>query len=76
MESLDISLLPSLMHTPASIVPLLALAEAKLLELHRLLTEQGIRFIIVLIPSETSIDRRAFDQAPGLSSTEKSLNCV
>ena len=71
VESLDISLLPSLMHAPASIVPLLALAKAKLLELHRLLTEQGIRFIIVLIPSETSIDRRAFDQAIALTQFDR-----
>ena len=71
VESLDISLLPSLKHRPASIVALIALAEAKLLELHRLLTEQGIRFIIVLIPSETSIDQRAFDQAIALTQFDR-----
>jgi hypothetical protein len=63
VESHDIGLRPSLKPTPASIVPLMALAEATLLEMHRLLTEQGIRFIIVLIPSETSIDQRAFHRA-------------
>jgi lysophospholipase L1-like esterase len=70
-EGLDIGLLPSLKPTPAFIGPLMALAEATLLELHRLLTEQGIRFIIVLIPFETSIDQRAFDQAIALTQFDR-----
>ncbi len=70
-ESLDVSLLPALKHVPASIAPLMGLAEAKLLELDRLLTERGIRFIIVLIPSETSIDQRAFDQAIALTQFDR-----
>ncbi|OGW49281.1 MAG: hypothetical protein A2V62_04060 [Nitrospirae bacterium RBG_19FT_COMBO_58_9] len=63
IESLDVSLLPALKDTPDSIAPLIQLVEAKLLELDRLLTERGIRFIIVLIPSEASIEQRAFDRA-------------
>lgn len=63
IESLDVSLLPALKDTPDSIAPLIRLTESKLLELNRLLTERGIRFIIVLIPSEASIEQRAFDRA-------------
>ena len=67
IESLDVSLLPALKDAPDSIAPLLQLVEAKLLELDRLLTERGIRFIIVLIPSEASIEQRAFDRAIALT---------
>jgi hypothetical protein len=49
----------------------MALAEATLLEMHRLLTEQGIRFVIVLIPSETSIDQHAFDRAIAFTQFER-----
>ena len=71
IESLDVSLLPALKDAPDSIAPLLQLVEAKLLELDRLLTERGIRFIIVLIPSEASIEQRAFDRAIALTKFDR-----
>lgn len=71
IESLDVSLLPALKDAPASIAPLMQLVEAKLLELDGLLTERGIRFIIVLIPSEASIEQRAFDRAIALTKFDR-----
>ncbi|MEO6545840.1 MAG: hypothetical protein ABIP05_17600 [Nitrospiraceae bacterium] len=62
-ESLDVSLLPALKNPPDSIATLMTVAKSKLLELDMLLTERGIRFILVLIPSEISIESRAFDRA-------------
>lgn len=46
---------------------LMTLVETKLLELQGLLAEQGIRFIIVLVPSKTSVDQHAFDEAVALT---------
>ena len=71
IESLDVSLLSALKDAPASIAPLMQLEEAKLLELDGLLTERGIRFIIVLIPSEASIEQRAFDRAIALTKFDR-----
>lgn len=63
IESLDVSLLPALKNQPDSIATLMTVAKSKLLELDRLLTERGIRFILVLIPSQALIEPRAFDHA-------------
>lgn len=63
IESLDVSLLPALKNQPDSLATLMSVAKSKILELDGLLTERGIRLILVLIPAQTSIEPRAFDRA-------------
>lgn len=67
VESLPPSLQPVLKQPPASITALMTLVETRLLELHRLLADQEIRLIIVLVPSKSSVDRHAFDEAVALT---------
>lgn len=60
-EALDTNLQPALISYPRSLDHFFEKTKAKLLEMNSFLAERNIRFIVVLIPSLQSIDRKAFD---------------
>lgn len=63
IEGLDVSLLPALKPAPEFLSPLIELAKSHLLELRDVLAAEGIRFIVVLVPSPQSVDVELFGQS-------------
>lgn len=63
IEELDVNILPALKPAPVFLNPLIELAKSRVLELRDLLAAQGIRFIVVLVPSPQSVDAELFGQS-------------